>query len=116
MFQIRQVEEIIPLVEISFANITPGAVGNGTTVATVTAFTLGAAGSGVPATFALGDQIEIYASSGAATNGVIVTAAPTATPGTAQVYFQNATGGSITPVASSKYTIVATRLPATLVS
>ena len=116
MFQARQVQEILPLVEISFANISPGAVGTGATVATSSAFTLAASASGAPATFALGDQLEIYPSSGAATNGVIVTAAPTATPGTAEVYFQNQTGGSVTPVASSKYTIVATRLPATLVS
>lgn len=116
MFQARQSEEIQPLIEISFATISPGAVGNGTTVVTSTAFTLGAAGSASPATFALGDQLEIFPSAAAATNGVNVTAIPGATPGTASVYFQNNTGGSITPVASQKYTIIATRLPATLVS
>jgi hypothetical protein len=116
MFQVRQSEEIQPLIELSFANISPGAVGNGVTVATATAFTLGSAGSASPATFALGDQLEVFASAGAATNGVNVTAVPTATQGTAEVYFQNQTGGSITPVAAQKYTIIATRIPATLVS
>jgi hypothetical protein len=116
MFSSRQYEEVNPLVEISFAVITPGAVGNSTIVATATAFQLTAAGSAVPASFALGDQLEIFPSAAAACNGVNVSAVPTATPGTAEVYFQNNTGGSITPVAGAKYTIVASRLPATLVS
>jgi hypothetical protein len=116
MFQQRQFGEIQPLTEISFAVITPGAVGNGTTVGTATAFTLGATGSASPASFALGDQLEIFPSAAAAANGVNITAVPTATVGTAEVYFQNQTGGPITPVAGAKYTIIATRLPATLVS
>jgi hypothetical protein len=117
MFQQRQVAEINPLVELSFANITPGAVGNTTTVTVAAqAFTLGTAGSASPATFTLGDQLAIYPSAAAAINGLIVSASPTATPGTATVTFYNGTGGSITPVAGAKYAVQATRLPATLVS
>ena len=115
MHQARQIDEVQQLTEISFANISPGAVGNGATVGVSVAFTLGAPGSASPATFALGDQLEIFPSAGAATNGVQVQAAPTATPGTAEVYFTNATGGSITPVASAKYTIVSTRITNTLI-
>jgi len=114
MFQQKQVAEINPLVETSFATVSPGAVGNNATVSVAVAFTLGSV-SGNPATFALGDQLEIFAPAGAATNGIVVSAAPTATAGTARVYFQNATGGSITPV-SGTYTIVATRFPPNLVS
>ena len=116
MFQQKQVAEIYPLVETSFANISPGAVGNGATVYVAVAFALGNVGSGSPATFTLGDQLEIWPSSGAAINGVNVAATPTATPGTAGVYFTNNTGGSITPVASQKYTIVAIRQVANVVS
>jgi len=116
MFSSRQYEEVNPLVEISFAAISPGAVGGTATVATAVAFKLGSSGSSQPATFALGDQLEIFPSAASATNGIAVYAAPTATPGTAEVYFQNNTGGSITPVASSVYTIIATRLVNTLVS
>ena len=116
-FQQRQAAEIYPLTEISFANLTPGAVGNTTTVTVAaTAFTLGAAGTAQPATFALGDQLEIWPSAAAAVNGLVVSAAPTATPGTALVTFYNGTGGSVTPVAGSKYTIVAIRLAANIVS
>ena len=116
MFQQRQIAEVNPLTEFSFATATPGAVANGTTVAVLVACTLGATGSGFPATFALGDQLEVYASAAAATNGINVSASPSATPGSAYLYFQNQTGGSITPVAGAKYTLSATRLPATLVS
>lgn len=73
-------------------------------------FKLGSA-AGTPATFALGDQLEIFPSAAAATNGVNVSASPTATAGTAGVYFTNNTGGSITPVATATYVIVATRFP-----
>lgn len=115
MFQVRQFEEIQPLVEISYVTLAPGAVGNGTTVGVSGACTLGNVGSGFAATFALGDQLEIFPPAGAACNGIVVSAAPTATPGTLEANFQNATGGSITPV-SGKYTVVATRLSNTLVS
>lgn len=116
MFMSRQYEETNPLNELSFVLLTPGAVGNGTTVALTGACTLGNTGSGFPATFTLGDQLEVFAAGAAATNGILVSAAPTATPGTAEFYFQNQTGGSITPVAGAKYTIIATRLVNTLVS
>lgn len=116
MFSSRQFEEIQPLVEISFANITPGAVGNNATVGVSQAFTLGAPGSASAATFALGDQMEVFPSATAACNGVNVSAAPGPTPGTAVLNFSNATGASVTPVAGARYTIVATRFVNTLVS
>jgi hypothetical protein len=115
MFQQRLQEEMNPLNEMSFSVVSPGAVGNNTTVAVSAAFTLGAAGSASPATVQLGDQIEIFPPASAATNGLSVSAYPTATPGTVEVYFQNATGGSITPV-SGTYRIVATRFPNNLVT
>lgn len=116
MFQQKNIAEIYPLTEISFANISPGAIGNGTTVFVSVAFTLAAVASGSPATFAVGDQLEILASAGAAINGVAMNAAPTAVAGTAGVYFTNNTGGSITPVASSKYSIIAIRVPANIIT
>lgn len=117
MFQQRLSEELSnPLVEISFVVLTPGTVNNGSTVGVSGACTLGGAGSGFPATFALGDQLEVFPSAAAATNGVVVSAAPTATPGTAEFNFQNASGSNVTPVGGAKYTIIATRIPNTLVS
>lgn len=105
-FANRQFEDVFGFVEVSKSpSFTPGAVGNGSTVASSQACTTG----GVPATFTLTDQLEVYPPLGAATNGLIVTASPGPTPGTAFLYFQNATGGSITPVAGV-YTIVATRV------
>ena len=116
-FYQRQFAEIYPLAEISFANISPGAVAAGATVTVAaTAFTLNAPGSGIPATFALGDQLEIWPSAAANTNGLVVSAAPTATAGTALITFYNGTGGSITPTASQKYTIVGIRLANNIVS
>lgn len=112
MFQARQIDEVQALTEISFGVATPGAVATGATilVGASMACTVGAFTGGQPATFALGDQLEVYPSVAAATNGLSVSAFPTATPGTCELYFTNATGGSITPVAGAKYTIVATRL------
>lgn len=114
MFQTRQYEEIQPFVEISKANITPGAVNNATTVVTATAFLIGGI-AGNPATFALGDQLEIFPSAAAACNGINVSAVPGPTAGTASVYFQNNTGGNITPVGGASYTIVATRITPTTI-
>lgn len=116
MFSSRQYEEISPLVEVSFVALTPGAVNNATTVGASGACKLANATSTQPATFALGDQLEVFPAAGAATNGVNVTACPTATGGTAQFYFTNATGGNITPVGGALYTVIATRLVNTLVS
>jgi len=116
MFSTRQFEEIQPLVEISFVNLTPGAVGGSNTVGVAGACKLGNAGSSFPATFALGDQIEVFPSAATATNGVVVSGAPTATVGTAEFNFQNATGGSITPTAGATYMIIATRPLPTVVS
>lgn len=118
MFSSRQYEEVNPLVEISFVALTPGAVNNGSTIVGVAAGAckLGNATSTQPATFALGDQLEVYGSAGAALNGVQVQASPTATPGTATFYFSNITGGNITPVGGAVYTVIATRLVNTLVS
>src|SRR5271165_4814874 len=108
MFQQRQMNDVHQLVEISKGVATPGAVGNGATVGVSVAFTLGGI-AGNPATFALGDYLQVYPSAAAVTNGINVTAAPGPTAGTAVLNFQNATGGSITPLAGASYTIVAMR-------
>jgi len=108
MYQPRQFEEMQPLSELSFSvSFTPGAVANNTTISSAQACTLG--GTTVPASFALGDQLEVFAPAAAATNGLVVSAAPGPTPGTAVFYFQNGTLGSITPVAAV-YKVIATRL------
>jgi hypothetical protein len=111
-FQARQIDEVQAFTEISFGVATPGAVasGAGTLVGALMACVVGGPGNTAPATFALGDQLEVYPSAAAAVNGLSVSAFPTATPGTCELYFSNITGGSITPVAGAKYTIVATRL------
>lgn len=117
MFSSRQYEEVNPLVEISFVALTPGAVNSGSTLVGASgACKLGSSGSSQPATFALGDQLEVFGSAGAALNGVQVQASPSATPGTAQFYFSNISGSNVTPVGGAVYTIIATRLVNTLVS
>jgi hypothetical protein len=114
-FSQRQINEIQPLAEVSACVASPGAVGNGTTVYVTAACTIGGT-SGPAATFAIGDWLQVYPASTAGTNGISVTAAPTATAGTVGLYFQNNTGGSITPVASSAYKIVAYRTTPTIIS
>jgi hypothetical protein len=117
MFQQRQFAEVYPLVEISFVALTPGAVTSGATVnVTQTACTLANTNSGFPATFAQGDQLEVWPPAAAATSGLIVTAAPGLTPGSATFSFLNPTAGTITPVAGAKYTVVALRLAANIVT
>jgi len=115
-FSQRQINELQPLAEVSFCTASPGAVTNNTTVAVAVAATLGAAGSSSPATFGIGDWIQVYPATTAGVNGISVTAAPTATAGTVELYFQNNTGGSITPVAGSVYKLVAYRTQANLIS
>lgn len=113
MFASRQFEEISPLIEISrTGTVAPGAITTATAVGVSVACTVGTLPSGgaSPATFALGDQLEVFPPAGAAINGVIVSASPTATPGTCELVFQNNTGGTITPVSSVGYVIVATRI------
>lgn len=112
-FQPRQYQETQPLLEVSVsAAFTPGAVGNNTTISSAQACTLPGSPTS-PATFALGDQLEVFAPAGALTNGLLVSASPGPTPGTAVFFFTNGTLGSITPV-SGVYKIVATRVtPAT---
>jgi hypothetical protein len=115
MLQQRQWNEIVGFVEVSNTPaLTPGAVGNGTTVAVSAACTL--QGTTSPATFALGDNLQaVIAPASAALNGLVIQAAPTATPGTCLVYFTNQTGGAITPVAGSVYKIIAQRYRADIV-
>lgn len=115
MFASRQYEEMQPLLEVSrTAGVSPGAITTGATVnVAAAACTVGFTTS--PATFALGDQLEVFAPASAALNGVQVSAAASATPGTCTLSFTNPTGGTITPVAASVYTIVATRLMPNLV-
>lgn len=106
MFQQRQVNDVMQLIEVSKATIAPGTVNSASTTYSATAFP--------GATFALGDQLEIFPPAVAATNGVLVSAAPTGTAGTAGVYFQNNTGGNVA-IVSGTYTIVATRITPTLI-
>lgn len=115
MFTSRQYEEIQPQIEVSrTAGVSPGALTTGVTVNVAAAVcTVGFVAS--PATFAIGDQLEVFAPASAALNGIIVSAAPSATPGTCTLSFTNPTAGTITPVASSVYVIVATRIPPNLV-
>lgn len=111
-FQQKQYGDISPLNEVSQATVSPGAVATATTVGVSVACTI--LGGTVPATFAMGDQLEVFPPAAAALAGISVVASPTATVGTAAFQFTNATGGSITPV-SGVYRIVATRLPATMI-
>ena len=111
MFAQRNVAEIDPTVEWSFsASFTPGAVANNTIISSSQACTVGnpTAASTFPATFALGDQLEVFPPAAVAANGLQVTAAPGPTPGTAIFYFVNGTLGSITPVAGI-YKVLAKR-------
>jgi hypothetical protein len=114
-FANRQFEEIVGFIEVSVtAPVTPGAVGNGTTVGVSVACTL--QGTTTPATFTLGDELDdVIAPASAALNGLVVFAAPTATPGTCILCFQNATGGSVTPTASTVYKIVSKRYRADII-
>lgn len=118
MFQQRQMNEVWPLVEESYStsNVSPGAVTSATPVSVTAACSLGTplGGGTSAATFALGDTLEVVPPSGAATNGLVVVAAPTATVGTAQITFINYTGSSVTPVASI-YKIIAKRQVANVV-
>jgi hypothetical protein len=115
MFQQRQLNEVEAFIEVSNTPaLSPGAVGNGTTVSVSAACTL--QGTTSAATFAPGDWLgEVIAPAAAALNGIVIFAAPGPTPGTCFVYFQNQTGGSITPVASQVYKIVAKRFRADIV-
>ena len=102
MFAQRNVAEVYPLVEWSFsASFTPGAVGNAATVGSSQLCTVGnpTAPSAFPATFAVGDQLEVFPPVGSLTNGLLVSAAPGVVAGTATFYFTNNTGGAVTPVA-----------------
>ena len=109
MFQTRQLEDLYASFELSQTTaISPGAITNGTTVGVSTACTL--QGTTNAATFALGDELDdVIAPASAALNGVVVFAAPMATPGTCIVYFQNQTGGTVTPTASTVYKVLAKR-------
>ena len=121
MFQQRQMNEVWPLVEESYSTstVSPGAVANGQTVVFVAAVpcSLGAPGGGgtSAATFAVGDTLEVVAPASAALNGILVSAAPNATPGSCTLYFTNGTAGSVTPVAAI-YKIIAKRQVANVVS
>lgn len=118
MFQQRQLNEIWPLVEISYtAALSPGAVGAGSSVQVSAVCTVGSPlGGSSAAQFALGDTLEVIAPASAALNGIVVEAAPSATVGTCVVTFRNNTAGSITPVASTIYKIIAKRQAANIVS
>ena len=108
MFQQRQLNEIYAQYEVSnSAAASPGAITNGSLVQATNACTI--QGTTSPATFALGDSLEVIAPASAALNGVEVKAFPTATAGTCNLVFLNNTGGTVTPTASSVYRIIAKR-------
>jgi hypothetical protein len=113
MFQQRQLNEIFPLIEVSFsATGTPGALTTGTAGRVTVACFVGGPGAAntSPATFALGDDLEVVVPATAGNMaGMIVSATPSATPGTCTIAFQNASAGTITPT-TAQYTIVAKRL------
>jgi hypothetical protein len=114
MFQQRQLNEIYSFMEVSQTPAqTPGAITNGSLVSTAVACTI--QGTTNPATFTLGDVLDVLAPASAALNGVAVSAQPTGTPGTCQLIFLNNTGGSVTPVAGSVYKIVARRVAPTVI-
>jgi len=108
MLQQRQLNDIYALYEVSQTPAqSPGAVGAATTVV-VNTVSCTIAGTTVPATFALGDSLEVVAPASAVLNGVEVRATVSAA-GVCSLIFYNPTAGSITPVASSVYKIIAKR-------
>ncbi len=119
MFQQRQFNEVWPLIEESYttATVSPGAVSSATPVAVSAACSLGTplGGGTSAATFALGDNLEVFPPASALTNGLQVIAAPTATPGTCEIVFINYTGSSVTPVAGI-YKVIARRQVPNIVS
>lgn len=116
MFQSRLIDEVLPLIEVSFATLNPGAVTAGSSVVVNVAATLGSVGSSSPATFTASDVIlMVFPLAGTATIGLRVTGSPSATAGTANFSFKNDTNGTITPT-SGPYKIVAVRTVNTLVS
>jgi hypothetical protein len=107
-FSSRQYEELYGYIEVSFtAAVSPAAVGANANV--------GVGGvnctlnGGQPATIALGDLLDVIPLAAAATNGIIVSAAPSATPGQIAMQFYNPTGGTITPT-TQVYKIIARRV------
>lgn len=113
MFQQRQLNEIFSFIEVSFsATGTPGALTTGTSGRITVACVVGgaAAGNTSPATFALGDDLEVVVPASAGNlAGMIVSATPSATAGTAVIAFYNASAGTITPT-TAQYTIIAKRV------
>jgi len=96
-FNQRQSAEIAPLTEISYATVNPGAITSGSKYQGTVTATLGSATSGIAASTVLGDLIFplVPAAAGAAA-GLIITAVPTATPGTISVQIYNAGAGTVT--------------------
>jgi hypothetical protein len=118
MFQQRQLNDVYQQMEVSVtAPTTPGTItgGAGQHIAPVPC-TIGSSGSPEAAQFALGDVLEVIANTNAGNiAGLQIVAWPTATPGTCILGYQNATAGSITPVANSTYTIIAKRITTQLI-
>lgn len=118
MFQQRQLNEIFPLIEVSFsATGTPGALTTGTDGRISVACFVGGPGAAntSPATFALGDDLEVVVPAAAGNMaGMIVSATPSATPGTCTIAFHNGSAGTITPT-TAQYTVIAKRVPASVV-
>ena len=117
MFQQRQINDIYQLVEVSFSGtVSPGAITTGSKAVVTVACVVGGAGNTSPATFALGDDLEVIAPSAAgATGGLIIQANPTSTPGTCTIAFFNASGGTITLTSSTGWVIFAKRVTPQLI-
>lgn len=115
MYQQRQLNEIYSFIEVSQTAATSiGAVGNNASAGSA-AVACTIPGTTTPASFALGDILEVVAPASAALNGVCLQASPTATPGTCTITATNTTGGSITPTASTVYRIIAKRVAPTVI-
>jgi hypothetical protein len=115
MLQQRQVNDIEQLIEISFGTVTVGSITQVTALSVTVPFVIGSPSSSSPATFQIGDQLEIVVPAAASpVAGLIISAQPTSTPGTAIVSFWNASSGAIAPT-SAVYRIIAKRLTPTVI-
>lgn len=117
MFQQRQLNEIFQFIEVSYTGtVNPGGITTGSKAVVTVACVIGGPGNTSPATFALGDDLEVIpAAAAGALGGLIIQASPTATAGTVTLSFFNSSGGTITPTSSTAWVIVGKRITPTLV-
>ena len=117
MFQQRQLNDVFQLLEVSYTGtVNPGGITTGSKAVVTVACVVGGISNTSPATFTLGDDLEIIPAAGAgALGGLIITAQPTATAGTCTISFYNASTGTITPTSSTGWVVVGKRITPTLV-